>query len=288
MTFLDDLQYMKLDHLLGVRSLFLFNLDLMISQKPAQPLLTDVYLKRSQFFVAREKENSAAGFYIAAQGMHNGKSHNHNDVGNFVLYVDGEPFIIDVGPEGYNAKTFSTDRYSIWTMQSAFHNLPTIDGVMEKEGKQYAARDVQHQSWKDSVRFSLDIAGAYPQEAHVEKWVRSITLDRAHSAVAVTEEFRLGAPSKNITLTLMTSGRVVRTEADRLIVRVRTKGAIEHDSDIEIRFEQDKVQPIVETIRIEDAELHAEWGTDLQRILLVARTPQQQGKYTVSFHRASK
>ena len=267
---------------------FLFNVDVIRKQAPRQPLLKDVWLPQSQFFAARQKENSAAGFYLAAQGLHNGKSHNHNDVGNFLLYFDGEPFIIDVGPEGYNAKTFSNDRYTIWTMQSAYHNLPTINSVMEKDGKQYAARDVRYQSWKDSVHFSLDVAGAFPPEANVKKWVRSIKMDRPQGEVSVTEDYLLGVDAKDLTLTLMTSGRILRSETDRLVVRVRTGKEGDQPSDVEIQFEPDKLQPRVETIRIEDEELRAEWGSELHRILLKVRSPLQQGRFTVSFHKSSK
>jgi hypothetical protein len=268
--------------------LFLFNADLIRNQTPKQPLLTDVWLPQSQFMAAREKENSAAGFYLAAQGLHNGKSHNHNDVGNFLLYADGRPFIIDVGPEGYNAKTFSSSRYDIWTMQSAYHNLPTINGVTESNGRQYAARDVQYQSWRDSVLFSFDIAGVFAGEANVKKWVRSIKMDRTQGAVLVREDYILGAAPKDLTLTLMTSGRVLSMETDRLVVRVGNVGEGHRPIDVEIQFEPEKLQPTVETIEIEDEELRAEWGSNLQRILLKAKNPLQAGSFTVSFRRSLK
>lgn len=43
--------------------------------------------------------------------------HNHNDIGQFIVYADGKPVIIDVGVETYTAKTFSERRYEIWTME---------------------------------------------------------------------------------------------------------------------------------------------------------------------------
>ncbi len=174
--------------------LFLFNTDRIRSQVPKQPLLRDIWLPQTQFFAARERASSSGGFYLAAEGLHNGKSHNHNDVGNFLLYVDGRPFIIDVGPEGYNAKTFSSSRYDIWTMQSAFHNLPTINGVMQKDGRQYAARDVHYRADDDSAVFSLDIAGAYPPEANVAQWTRTLRLDRTHGLVTLDDKTRHPQP----------------------------------------------------------------------------------------------
>ena len=47
----------------------------------------------------------------------------------------------------YSKKTFSPQRYEIWTMQSCWHNLPQFVGegcvYDEHDGAQYAARDVQ-------------------------------------------------------------------------------------------------------------------------------------------------
>ncbi len=90
------------------------------------------------------KRGSARGLTVAAKGGHNDESHNHNDVGEFVVYCDGKPLLIDAGVETYSRKTFSPQRYEIWTMQSAYHNLPTIDGVQQAPGAAFAARDVTY------------------------------------------------------------------------------------------------------------------------------------------------
>ena len=118
-------------------------------------------------------------------------------MGNFVVYLNGNPVLIDVGVENYTAKTFSSKRYEIWTMQSAFHNLPTINGVMQAAGRQYEARDVGFHADDASAEFSADLAAAYPKEAGVEKWRRSVRLDRAANAMLVTDRFALRAVRKN-------------------------------------------------------------------------------------------
>ena len=53
---------------------------------------------------ARSSQGSERGFYVAAKGGHNAESHNHNDVGSFIVYADGYPALIDVGVEAYTAK----------------------------------------------------------------------------------------------------------------------------------------------------------------------------------------
>jgi hypothetical protein len=263
---------------------FLFNLRLLEKKTAREPLLKDIWLPENKFMAAREREHSSMGFYLAAQGLHNDKSHNHNDVGNFILYMEGQPLLIDVGPEAYTAKTFSSERYDIWTMQSAYHNLPTINGVMQKNGRQFAARDVQYQTWRDSVSFSLDIAGAYPPEANVSKWVRSITMNRLARTIVVREEYQLKAEAKDLSLSLMTPCQVVRSESGLLVLRVN-KGDSEPPVDVSVRFEPDKLTPTIELIPLKDGGLKRMWGDGLKRILLKSRNPGQNGTFTLSYGR---
>lgn len=77
---------------------------------------------------ARMEDGSDKGLYLSAKGGNNGESHNHNDVGSFVLYCDGKPVVIDIGTGVYEKKTFSPQRYEIPQMQSLYHNLPIIGG----------------------------------------------------------------------------------------------------------------------------------------------------------------
>ena len=268
--------------------LYLFNLDLIDKYEAKEPLLKDVWLPETRFVAAREQSGSTDGFYLAAQGLHNGKSHNHNDVGNFVLYADGEPLIIDVGVETYTAKTFSSDRYNIWTMQSAYHNLPTINGVMQKDGRQYAARNVQYQNWPDSVRFALDIAAAYPSEAGIQSWLRTIKMDRKVGTVQVKEDYSLNSAAKEITLTLITPCEVSEREHGRLILSMQKRKEGESLKEISIRFDPGKLKPHVEVIPINDNQLKRVWGGVLRRVIFTVQDQQQRGSVEINFTRSSR
>ena len=79
------------------------------------------------------------GMFVAAKGGFNNESHNHNDVGTFSLYVNTIPVILDAGVGTYTKQTFGKDRYTIWTMQSNYHNLPMINGIPQKYGQEYKA-----------------------------------------------------------------------------------------------------------------------------------------------------
>jgi hypothetical protein len=257
----------------------LFNLATLRSTPRAQSLFRDAWLPGIQVMTARVKEGSAQGLYLAAQGGHNAESHNHNDVGNFMVFADGHPAIIDVGVETYTAKTFSSKRYEIWTMQSAYHNLPTIDGAMQSAGRQFAASGVEHRADDRSAEFRLDIAKAYSAGAHLESWIRSLRLDRSANAIEVTDDYVLQQPAAEITLTLMTPVDP-RPGVGELVLPVAA------GKSVQVRFDAAVFKPSVEEIRIEDERLRGTWGDRLYRVLLRAERPPQKSKWNLRISQA--
>ena len=75
----------------------------------------------------------------------------------FLAETGETPVLLDLGVETYCKKTFSPQRYEIWTMQSSWHNLPEFDGCQQQPGAAFAARDVQ--CLPDGL--TLDLAPAY-------------------------------------------------------------------------------------------------------------------------------
>ena len=110
------------------------------------------------------------GWYAAIKGGHNGESHNHNDAGSFLLYLDGQPQFIDAGNLVYTAKTFGPERYTLWNTRSMYHNVPLIGGIEQHEGREYAARVLE----ADERGAALELAGAYPEETGLLSLVRHI------------------------------------------------------------------------------------------------------------------
>ena len=96
----------------------LFEIPTPLDVEPTQPLPGRAWFDDIQVMVARDQVGSPEGLFVAAKGGHNSESHNHNDVGNVIVYADGKPLIVDAGVETYRRKTFSPQRYEIWTMQS--------------------------------------------------------------------------------------------------------------------------------------------------------------------------
>ena len=163
-------------------------LQLLFHPAPAAPqpvLLGDVWLPDLQVRVVRR-----GGFVLCCKGGHNGESHNHNDVGSFMLFMDGEPKAVDAGNMTYTAKTFSDERYTLWNVRSAYHNLPLPGGLEQLPGAEYAAR---------AVRFlenglSLDLAAAYPPAAGLRTLNRGYALTERGLTLRDRAEFSRPQP----------------------------------------------------------------------------------------------
>jgi len=110
--------------------------------------------------------------FIAIKGGHNREAHNHNDIGHFVLFEEDTPLLIDAGSDTYSKKTFSDERYTLWNMQSSFHNLPEISGYMQLFGIEYRASDVSYD--KNSKCLSMQLKNAYPKEANISSYIRKL------------------------------------------------------------------------------------------------------------------
>ncbi|HUT20252.1 MAG TPA: heparinase II/III family protein [Anaerolineae bacterium] len=258
----------------------LFMLDELTDGEPRMPLPRDVWLWDIEVMATRDREGSSRGLYLAAKGGHNAESHNHNDVGSFVVYVDGRPLIIDAGVETYSRKTFSPQRYEIWTMQSAYHSLlPTIDGVMQAPGQAFAARDAEYEANDQTARLSLDIAGAYPQAAGLESWVRTITLQRGHQ-VEIVDHYVLGTPAKEIVLSVLTPATPHLVEPGRIsfVASPLPDGRLSGAG--QLAYDPEQLEAAVEEVPITDERLNGTWGSRLRRIVFTARTPTLRGTWS--------
>ncbi len=262
----------------------LFNAGAMDSAEAYAPQPRDVWLPVIQVMTARDEARSARGLYVAAKGGHNDESHNHNDIGEWVVYLDGLPLLVDAGVETYSRKTFSPQRYEIWTMQSTYHNLPTIDGAQQQPGEQFAARDVAYSADAAEARLTLDIAGAYPPEAGLKRWTRSVRLARGQ-AVIVEDDYELDHAPTSLTMSLLTPaqvalgqpGVIALTPADLPDGRVTASGVVHYDAA--------KFTASVETIMITDNRMVTVWGSHLYRILLAVRAPQQRNSWKLEVSR---
>ncbi|MBW8684596.1 heparinase II/III domain-containing protein [Chitinophaga rhizophila] len=242
-----------------------------------EPVLPDVWLENIQLMAARADN----GLFVASHGGHNGESHNHNDVGDFIVYASGQPVIIDVGLGTYTAKTFSKDRYQLWYNSSAYHNLPTINNVQQKEGRKFGAGNVQYHKDENGATLRMDIAGAYPQEAGVSRWVRAVQMDRRQGQIIITDDFTLASPASSLTQTFMTVCPVDISQKG--VIQFNVPGAKPVRLSYEPQLWEVKTT-VMECKGADERRLTDNWSRKpITRILLISRQSSTNRKFVISY-----
>lgn len=262
----------------------LFCTEELLGAAPAEPHLRDVWLPETQVMVARSQAGRPAGLLLAAKGGHNAESHNHNDVGQFMVYADGHPVLIDIGVEAYTRKTFSPQRYEIWTMQSQYHNLPTVNGVMQSPGREFAARDVTYGADDGGAWMALDIAGAYPPEAGLVSWRRRLTMERKGDII-VEDAWECAEAPRELFLTLMTPCKITVDLKGMITFSERELGQERISGRGHLRFDATRLNATVESITLEDGGLQRVWGDVLYRIRLHVKSPKAKDACAVRIGR---
>lgn len=249
----------------------------MQNTEPQAAYLKWTWLPDLQQLFLRANEGESKGLFFFTSGGNNGESHNHNDVGNFTIYADGNPLIIDVGVGTYTKETFSADRYKTWYMQSQWHNTPTINGIQQKEGKQYAASGVVYDNKNpDKSSLSMDIASAYPAEAMVKSWIRKWEFNSKRSEIKLRETYDLAAFVKPADIHFITVASVEEIRPGELLLSTQK-------SAIKMYFNPDQFELLTEYKKLEDSKIKGMWGQTLNRITLRSKANSLKGFYDFTF-----
>ncbi|WP_337564868.1 heparinase II/III family protein [Segatella sp.] len=229
-----------------------------------EPKTEDAYLLNSQIMVASNKN-----WFVAAKGGNNAESHNHNDIGNFIVYHNNQPVVIDLGRDTYTSKSFSNQRFELMNCRSAYHNVPIINGLEQKDGRKYRAEKVNHVFADGVSSLSLNLEKAYTEGAHVEKWQRTIALDREYNWVEVTEQYkldslqiekdRLNGQVFDNQIILMSYGKPVVQKAGRILLQ----GGL-----VRLEYDAQYLSASVEKVQMTDGIMKTQWKDNVYRIIL--------------------
>jgi hypothetical protein len=206
------------------------------------------------------------------------KAINHNDIGNYVVYYDGLPVLIDVGRGTYTRKTFSDQRYDIWYNCSDFHNIPTINGATQPPGAGFKASNVSYKQDKTFAALSLDISKAYPEIAGVNSWNRTVRLNRGKN-VEVNDVISLQKADK-ITQHLVTCYAAEVIKPGELTIHYTTIN--KEPKDFVIKYNSKQMLATVEKVPLvamEDKGILEKWGDNIYRINFTILTPKAKDKF---------
>lgn len=221
------------------------------------------------------RDNS--GFFFSAKAGTNQQSHNHNDVGSFVLFYNNKPVFIDIGVGTYTGQTFGSGRYSIFTMQSNYHNLPVINGVSQRslgsdrspDEEKYSAKNVRFDEGK-SV-FSADISGSYHPDSKAQSWVRSYDLNPGGKLI-IEDQFVLTEAVLPNQVNFITHQKPDISKAGKVRIIIE-------EQIIALTYDPSKFNIAVEELKLTDKKLSNSWGERLYRLSLNSKELVTKGKY---------
>lgn len=192
---------------------------------PELPVRTACKTLPLSFFKDRLAIFRTAGFSAALKAGNNQEPHNHNDLGHFSIYYGEDPVIVDAGTGRYSRINFSPERYTLWYTRGTGHNAPVFGGIEQVEGAAYALLPEPERTG-ESVTLSCDLSNAYPSEAGVRSFFR--TMEFAGNKVVIKDSFKL-KKKQSVTLNLLTPEKpVVRNNTIRLGRTMLTLDGIEY------------------------------------------------------------
>ncbi len=234
------------------------------SQRLRDHLLTLVYIPEisklpepefEDFYILPDLETAYARkdkWYYSVKGLHNAVSHNHNDVGSFMVFHNGSPVLIDPGCGDYTRDTFDiSKRYGIFTMQSGWHNLPIVNGTEQHDGHKYAA---DRFNAKDKI-VEVSYKNAYPEDACLNNLTRRIEF--IDNGVMLTENISCNKDENTVTYVFVTRDK---TEIIKDGVTLNDEYILQSNTDCNIEVEKKNIG--------NDRKLSSSWEREnLTRIL---------------------
>ncbi len=234
----------------------------------SEPLILGAWLPDIQVMVSRDQEASKKGLYIAAKAGHNQESHNHNDVGSFMVFYNGKPVLIDVG-----AGTYTKDYGKSWVISSAYHNmLPIVNGEVQLTGRKYSASAVSYTSDAQKNIFKQDISKTYNEDLGMRKWERTITHNKGKSIV-IADNFDFLTKKESIILPMMLVSKPDVALSGKIIIKT---GDAE---SITIGFDEQQFELTIEEINIQDAKISHTWGNTIYRAQFRMKNATSKGKF---------
>jgi hypothetical protein len=206
------------------------------------------YFPSLHFAISRESGVCEEGLYLSFKGGHNSLSHNHNDTGDFTVFCDGKPIFIDAGVGTYTRRTFDRERYTIWSMSGEYHNIPTINGVFQRNGRQYASKDAIYDERTGGL--SIDLTDAYAAEASIECYRREAVIEKERAVITDTLSLKTNG---EVIFNFLTVAEPELLEAGRMMVNRRI---VDFEPSLEFSFDSP------DCTWEETEMLPSQWGTE--------------------------
>jgi hypothetical protein len=152
------------------------------------------WFEQAGILICRPLPGSSSRLATAIIGNDNGVNHNHNDVGSYIVVLNGQVLIVDPGGETYTARTFGPHRYDSNVLNSFGHSVPLVAGKMQQAGAKAKAVTLKTDFTDAQDTLVFDIRSAYAVEG-LQRLTRTYVYSRAGAgSLTVTDDVAFSQP----------------------------------------------------------------------------------------------
>lgn len=138
------------------------------------------YFEEAKWFTLRDDD-----LFFAIKGGNNDEPHNHNDLGSFVVAVDGNLVITDLGAGQYTAGYFGEERYKYVHTRSYYHSVPFINKKEQCFNKVNCKLKMQKQD-KFENDLEINITNGY-NEDEINSVIRRVNYKYSDKIITIND-----------------------------------------------------------------------------------------------------
>jgi hypothetical protein len=166
----------------------------------------------------------------------------------------------------------------LWFTRSEYHNLPIINGFGQSAGREFEATSVLSTINDQQAQLKMDLAAAYPKEAGIKKWERSIQLDRSKEQILLSDNYQLENKLASLQQVFMTIADVDLTKPGVIVLKGNGNTQLELNYDAK---QWTAASELTSTEGMEYNSFKTKWdGKLVTRILLTAKTLKANGTHS--------
>lgn len=146
----------------------------------------------------------------AIKAGHNEENHNQNDIGSFVVHVQGESLLTDPGRGLYDRFYFSDQRYENIFANSFGHSVPRIGGQLQAHGRAFHGELLQTETGGAVKRAVIEMAAAYdlPALSGLRRELQLAADGEARGTLWLEDTFQFGSDPQPVEEAFVTWGTV--------------------------------------------------------------------------------
>jgi len=173
-------------------------------------------LEQAQWLISTIHQNERT-ISFAAKGGHNNEPHNHNDLGHFLIAINGKSVLLDLGSGLYTREYFGNGRYNYICTSSAGHSVPIIAGELQSAGADYDATLLELTAGEQTDKISLELTSAYKLE-QLSSFIRTFTWDKGNVQLTLSDQFQFADQGEIVTERLIAISKPYQLEEHCLAI----------------------------------------------------------------------